>query len=102
MYDAARGDKDYLDKDASAKFFQAMMEADKAKGLFADMRDDKERFELFKSFNPDKKDGFTLADYTKAFQYIYRSWDLEDKEYQKKQAQVEEEMKGEEEKEARQ
>ena len=54
MYDAARGDKDYLDKDASANFFKAMMEADEEKGLFAEMRVDEERFELFKSFNPDQ------------------------------------------------
>ena len=69
MFDDAKGDNevDYLDKEASNRFFKAMMEADKAKGLFADMREDEERFDLFKSFNPDRKDGYTLADYTKAF-----------------------------------
>ena len=105
MFDDAKGDNevDYLDKEASNRFFKAMMEADKAKGLFADMREDEERFDLFKSFNPDRKDGYTLADYTKAFQHISMVWmDLDDKESQNKQAIVEEEIKVEEVEEAKQ
>ena len=98
MFDDAKGDNevDYLDKEASNRFFKAMMEADKAKGLFADMREDEERFDLFKSFNPDRKDGYTLADYTKAFQHISMIWMDLDKESQNKQAHVEEEIKVEE------